>query len=318
MKIDRLLSIVMLLLERKKMSAPALAELFEVNLRTIYRDIDSINQAGIPIVTHRGANGGFSIMEQYKIEKKLFSVSDITALLMGLGSIHSTMSNEELLHTMAKIKGLIPPEQAKDIEAKSNQLLIDHTPWHSNVFTKSTVDRLQSAIRDHHRIQFSYMDRLGNQTQRIIEPYRMVLKNSQWYVQGVCMLRNEFRIFAIDNLSNLVVTEEIFDPQEIDFDTLDIYFCTHRKTITLILRVDDSLRNYMIGYCGENNVEPSKNGTFIAHYPFVEDDYMYRMLLGFGDKCECLEPKNVREELRKRIMSTFALYEKNLQSISEV
>lgn len=72
MKTDRLLSIVMLLLERRKISAPELAEMFEVKLRTIYRDIETINQAGIPIVTYRGANGGFGIMEQYKIDKKLF------------------------------------------------------------------------------------------------------------------------------------------------------------------------------------------------------------------------------------------------------
>lgn len=94
----------------------------------------------LSIVTYRGADGGFGIVEQYKIEKKLFSVTDISTLLMGLGSFHSTMSSEELLQTMAKIKGLIPPEQTKDIEAKSNLLLIDHTPWHSNIFTKSMVD----------------------------------------------------------------------------------------------------------------------------------------------------------------------------------
>ncbi len=163
------------------MSAPELAEMFEVKLRTIYRDIETINQAGIPIVTYRGSNGGFGIMEQYKIDKKLFTLSDITALLIGLGSIHSTMSSEELLNTMAKVKGMIPPEQIKDIELMSNQIVIDHTPWHGNEALKSHVDSIKTAITKNRFISFHYFDRLGNKSQRKIEPYRLVLKNSNWY-----------------------------------------------------------------------------------------------------------------------------------------
>jgi predicted DNA-binding transcriptional regulator YafY len=98
---------IMLLLEREKISATKLADMFEVTPRTIYRDIETISSAGIPIVTYPGVNGGISIMEEYKIEKKLFTLSDITVLLMGLGSIHSTMSSDEILNTMAKVKGIL-------------------------------------------------------------------------------------------------------------------------------------------------------------------------------------------------------------------
>ena len=310
MKIDRLLSIVMLLLERRKMSAPELAEMFEVKLRTIYRDIETINQAGIPIVAYRGSNGGFGITEQYKIDKKLFTLSDITVLLIGLGSIHSTMSSEELLNTMAKVKGLIPPEQIKDIELMSNQIVIDHTPWYGNEALKSHVDLIKTAITKNRFISFHYFDRMGNKSQRKIEPYRLVLKNSNCHVQGYCTVRNDFRIFSLSNISFLELLNEKFEPREIDFNLLDIYFRTERESITLKLLVDESLRDYMVGYCGEQNIIASENNKSVAYYPFIEDDYMYRTLLQFGDKCECLEPQNVRLEVIKRIKSLLNLYEK--------
>lgn len=310
LKIDRLLSIVMLLLERRKISAPELAEMFEVKVRTIYRDIEAINQAGIPIITYRGAKGGFGIMEQYKIDKKLFTINDITALLIGLGSIHSTMPSEELLNAMAKVKGLIPPEQIKGVELKSNQIVVDHTPWYGNDLIKSHVNLIKIAIDNNRFISFRYVDRLGNMSYRKIEPYRLVFKNSNWHIQGYCIMRNDFRIFSLANISSFEILDDTFVPREIDFEQLDIDFRTNRERITLKLLVDESLRDYMMSYCGEENVTASENNRFIAYYPFVEDDYMYRRLLQYGDKCECLEPENIRLEIIRRIKKSLSIYEK--------
>lgn len=111
MKIARLIFIIMILLQRKKISATQLAEMFEVSTRTIYRDIEAINLAGIPIITYPGANGGIGIMEQYKIDKKLFTISDIAALLMSLGSISRALTSDDMMSTLAKVKSLIPDEQ---------------------------------------------------------------------------------------------------------------------------------------------------------------------------------------------------------------
>lgn len=285
--------------------------MFEVKLRTIYRDIETINQAGIPIITYRGANGGFGIPEAYKIEKKLFTLSDITSLLIGLGSIHSTLSSEELLNTMAKVKGLIPAEQLKDIELKSNQMIIDNTPWLGNETLKSQVETIKAAISESRFIIFNYFDRLGNKTQRKIEPYRLALKNSCWYIQGYCTTRNDFRIFSLLNISSLELLNETFQPREIDFESLDIYFRTNRKSITVKLLVDESLRDYMAGYCGENNVTACENNKYIAYYPAVEDEYLYKTLLQYGNRCECLEPENVRQELTNRIKNMLGLYKKS-------
>lgn len=87
MKVDRLISIIMILLDKERIGAQELADMFEVSPRTIYRDIDAINMAGIPIRSTSGVGGGFEIMPQYKVDKKVFSTTDLSALLMGLSSI---------------------------------------------------------------------------------------------------------------------------------------------------------------------------------------------------------------------------------------
>ncbi|WP_026882014.1 helix-turn-helix transcriptional regulator [Clostridium akagii] len=310
MKIERLVSIIMILLQRKKIRAPELAKMFEVNLRTIYRDIETINQAGIPIITFRGPNGGIGIMEEYKIEKKLFTLSDITELLIGLKSIHSTMSSQELLNTIAKIKGLVSKDEIQQVEEKTNQIKFDHTPWFANERIKLSLEKIKTAINENKFISFKYFDRLGQKSKRKIESYRLVLKNSSWYIQGYCTMREDFRIFEVSNMSSLEVLEETFMTRDFDYDSQDIYFRTDRETITLKLLIHESLLDIMVEFCGKNNVTLYKDNKYIAYLPFVEDDYFYNMILRFGDKCECLEPEHVRIEIIRKIEKLLSIYKK--------
>ena len=115
MKIDRLISIIMVLLDKKRISAQSLADMFEVSLRTIYRDIDAIDLAGIPIRSVSGVGGGFEIMPKYKVDNKVFSTTDLSAILMGLSSLSGMIQTDELIHTLTKVKSFIPAEKAKDI-----------------------------------------------------------------------------------------------------------------------------------------------------------------------------------------------------------
>ncbi len=310
MKIDRLISIVMLLLERKQVSATKLAEMFEVTPRTIYRDVEAISLAGIPIVAQPGVHGGISIMEEYKIAKKLFTVSDITALLIGLGSIHSSLSGEEILHAMAKVKGLIPPEQVRNIELKSNQIAVDHTPWLGDKKLRVNLEEIKLALSEHHFILFQYSDQGGKKSQRKIEPYRLVLKYSNWYIQGYCTTREDFRTFRLSRISGLELLEETFEPREFDYGPLEVSNRTEKKKIPVKLLINEKLLDVLMEFCGEEAIEPVENHKYIVHFPFIEDDFSYSMLLRFGDQCECLEPEHVRQELISRIKSLLQVYEK--------
>ncbi|GFZ33050.1 transcriptional regulator [Clostridium zeae] len=310
MKIDRLISIIMLLLERKQISATKLAEMFEVTPRTIYRDVETISLSGIPIVAYPGVNGGISIMEEYKIEKKLFTISDITSLLIGLGSIHSTMTSEEVLNTMAKVKGMVPADHIKNIELKSKQITVDHTPWIGNRNLNINLEEIKIALSENKLISFKYYAQNGIKSQRKIEPYRLVLKNSSWYLQGYCTTRDDFRVFKLSRISSLELLEETFISREFNYKTLEVSTDIEKKKVPIKLLIDESLLDTMIEFCGMENIEPFGNNKFIASFPFIEDDFSYSMILRLGDKCECLEPENIRLEIIKRVENLLKVYKK--------
>jgi len=308
LKIDRLISIIMVLLERKKISAAKLAEMFDVTPRTIYRDIETINLAGIPIITYPGVNGGIGIMEEYKIDKKLFTTNDIATLLMGLGSISGAMTNKEIINTIAKIKGLISDEQVRDIELKSNQITIDLTPWIGNKNMQLNLEEIKKALNEKRLLSFEYSNNVGKKSERKVEPYRLVLKESKWYLQGYCDSRHDFRTFKLSRMSALGILEDTFISREFDAKSLGAWEYIEKNIITIKLLVHESLRERIVEHCGEVNIQSYEGNKLIVNFPFVEDESGYNLLLSFGDKCECLEPAYVREEIILKIKSLLKVY----------
>lgn len=308
MKIDRLISIIMMLLNSDKVSAAKLAEMFEVTPRTIYRDIETISCAGIPIVTYPGANGGIGIMPDYKVDKKFFTTSEISTLLMGLGSVSTTMSEKEVTGALEKVKGLLPKEQFKDIELQSNQISIDLTTWMGNRNFQSNLETIKRGLNENRLLSFDYYGVHGKKSSRQIEPYQLVLKERHWYLQGYCVLREDFRVFKLSRMSALELLETTFERRQFRAKSLDGKGWIDQRLITIKLLVHWSLRERMVELCGEENIEPHGENRFMVHFPFTEDERGYGILLGFGDKCECLEPEHIRKELILRIKKLAKVY----------
>ncbi|WP_321388211.1 YafY family protein [uncultured Enterococcus sp.] len=309
MRVDRLISIIMILLDKKRIGAKELADKFEVSLRTIYRDIESINMAGIPIRSTSGVGGGFEIMEQYKVDKKVFSTTELSSLLMGLSSLSSMTGGDELVHALAKVKSFIPEEQAKDIDLKANQLSIDLSPWLSNRNMQPYLDRIKTALQESKLLSFEYIDRYGNKTVRKAEPYQLVLKNSHWYWQGYCHERKDFRLFRLSRMSDLQIEEEVFTPREYLKPELDFTEQAAAMQKNIKLRIHHSVIDQVLEYCAYEDFLADGKEHFLVQLPFIENDYYYNILFSFGDKCECLEPVHVREEMRRRIRDIAAIYE---------
>lgn len=309
MKIDRLVSIILMLLEKKRISAQALAEIFEVSPRTIYRDMDAISRAGIPIRATSGAGGGFEIMPAYKIDKTVFSTADLSALLMGLSGISAVVRGDELANALAKVRRFIPAEQAKDIELKANQIHIDLRPWVGNSTVQPNLETIEAALQESKLLSFFYIDRFGNQTARTVEPYQLVSKSSHWYLQAYCRTRNDFRLFRLSRILNLQMEEEVFVPRAYQKPQLDIDDMVSAMQKTITLRIHYSIMDRVLDDCAYDRFSPDGDSHFIVRFPFIETDYYYDMLLRFGDKCECLAPPSVREKLRQKIQKLAALYE---------
>lgn len=309
MKIDRLVSIIMTLLDKKRIGAQELADMFEVSPRTIYRDIDAINMAGIPIRSTSGVGGGFEIMQEYKIDKNFFSVDDLSTLLMGLSGLSSVVRGDEVVHALAKVKSFIPAERAKEIELKVNQISIDLSRWTGNRNIQPYLEIIEAALQENRLLLFEYVAHHGDKSMRRVEPYQLVLKGSHWYLQGYCHVRNDFRLFRISRMSNLKMLDEAFTPREYQKPILDFSETLETIQIRIKIRIHRSIMDRVLDYCCYEDFLSDGDEHYIVDFPFIENDYYYDILLGFGNKCECLEPPHVRENMRCKIHDISVIYE---------
>ena len=158
-------------------------------------------------------------------------------------------------------------------------------------------------------LSFEYSDRHGNKTKRTAEPYQLVLKSSHWYFQGYCHKRNDFRLFRLSRISNLQLQEQTFTPRE--YQKPQLYFddILAKMQTKIKIRIHQSVIEKVLDYCNYENIAPDGNEHYIVDFPFIENDYYYNILLSFGNKCQCLEPLHIREEMKRRIQDMAALYE---------
>lgn len=309
MKIDRLVSIIMVLLDKERIGAQELAGMFEVSTRTIYRDIDTINLAGIPIRSTSGAGGGFEIMQKYKIDKNVFSTADLSAILMGLSSLSDMIRGDELINTLAKVRSFIPADKANDIELKTNQLCIDLSPWIGNRNIQTYLEIIKTALQDCRLVSFEYIAHHGEKTVRTVEPYQLVLKSGHWYFHGYCYIRDDFRLFRLSRISNLQMKEKNFIPRDYQKPLLDFEEILETMQTVIKLRIHKSIMDRVLDYCAYEHFSPDGSEYYIVNFPFIENEYYYDILLSFGDKCECLEPLYIRAEMKRRIHDVAAIYE---------
>lgn len=309
MKVDRLVSIILILLDKERISAQELSDMFEVSPRTIYRDIDAINMSGVPVRSTPGVGGGFEIMPNYKIDRKVFSTADLSSILMGLSNIPALIRGDELVNALAKVRSFIPADRAKDIELKANEICIDLSPWVGNKNMQPYIESIKAALQENKQLSFEYVAHHGIKTARTAEPYQLVLKGYHWYLYGYCHKRNDFRLFRLSRMSDLRMKEETFTPRDYPKPQLEFAEILETMQTKIKIRIHESVMDRVLEFCSNEHFAPDGKEHYIVTYPFIENDYYYDMLLGFGDKCECLEPLHVRAELKRRIRGIGALYE---------
>lgn len=313
MKMNRLISIIMMLLERKTISATELARTFEVSKRTIYRDIEIINEAGIPIITFPGINGGIGIMDEFKVDKRLFSESDLTSLLIGLSGVHSALDSEETKQAMSKLKALIPKEKQIKIDELTNRIAIDLSPWQKDILREEYLQIINSAIVERKILSFDYINVKGDDSFREVEPYRLLHKGNSWYLQGFCLLRQEMRTFRFSRIRKLITSEQAFTPRDVDFSTLNKEIDNDMPQVMVKIRFDDTLKGQILNYY--SNIEAQhENGKYIATIPILDGDIGIRFLLSLGESCECLEPQDVRDKLIQKAEAVLEVYKQNFKS----
>ena len=288
MKIDRLLGILTTLLQNARVTAPELAEKFEVSRRTIGRDIDALCQAGIPIVTHQGAGGGISIAEGFRLDKSVLTtdeLSDVIAALKGLGSVSEQSRVERTLDKLHAGGGAVV--------SMREPVVIDLASHYKLQLTEK-VGRIKRAVLEQRLIEFHYFYEKG-QSRRVMEPYFVIFQWTAWYVFGFCLLRQDWRMFKLTRLWDLTLREERYALREIPPEKRDFgaYFTDER---TLVALFDPSVKHQLIETYGLHCYTETDGGLRLE-IGFTNREYMISWLLGFGGKAKVLEPDDVADAI---------------------
>lgn len=289
MKIDRLIGIITLLLQHDKITAPELAERFEVSRRTINRDIEDICKAGIPLVTTQGYGGGISISDGYKIDKSYFTNDELQTVLSALKGIDSVARDSHSARLLEKFKAV---NNRVDID---DTVIIDLASHYKEPLTDK-IELIKTAIYSQYKISFNYHSERGDGL-RNIEPYKILFKWAAWYVFGYSTERNEYRLFKLNRLSDLKVTNEKFDKREVPSELLEFnnYF---NSTNYLLKAVFESSEKYrLIDEYGVGCYSESSDGRLYFERNFVSYKNMREWIFSFGDKVTVLAPEKLRDDI---------------------
>lgn len=299
MQIARLLETVYLLLEKRTMTAHALADYFEVSVRTIYRDIDVLSQAGIPIYTSKGKGGGISLMDHYVLNRSLLTKEEQEQILTSLSAMRH-MQEEQPSRILQKMTGIFQKEPLDWID-------VDFHDWTLQKQQKN-FDLIKHAIFEQTVISFTYMDIQGQHTQRKIEPMKLIFKGRAWYVWGYCLKRNAARFFRLTRIQELYVTKEHYTRRDI---VLKTDLSQNHRYIPVRLKVNKKSAFRILDELPYRNMQTTED-DIIVKADITDQSWMIDYLLSFGDQLEILEPISLREALKERITAIQKLYEKRI------
>lgn len=301
MKIDRLISIILTLLERESISASELAKNYEVSTRTIYRDIETIEKAGVPITTTMGKNGGISILKDYKLNKNYFSSNQINSLILAIDTLSPIIDKGKFSEIYAKLNSL----NKGPIEKGIIEIHLDN--WKNNNFEKKIYEEIKDALLEKRLISFDYFDKMGRKSSRSVEGVKLILKENIWYLYGYCRNRLNYRLFKLIRISNLKVLDEYYEKHDVEKFLLDGKGWVEERIVEIKIALHISLLDQILAYTSIENIE-ILDDRIIAKLPFTNDDYGYNLLLSFGKKCTVLEPDYIIRELKLRVEEILSKY----------
>lgn len=304
MRIDRLLGITTILLQRSRVTAPELAKRFEVSRRTIQRDIDAICRAGIPLITYQGGSGGISIAEGYKLDKNALSLEELQNIITGLKSVGSVTGGTRIERLISKLS------PGKDAVVSVRDSIVIDLASHYKASLSDKIEMIKTAISENRLISFDYYSEKGI-ARRTVEPCIITFKWSAWYVLGYCRDRNGFRLFKLNRLWNYELSGERYDPRQIPVDELnpDDYFTDENKLTVLF---DKSVEYRLAEEYGPASYERFEDGKLRLTVGFSNREYMKSWVLGFGDRAKVLEPPDFAEEIRATVKNMLCNYEHDI------
>lgn len=305
MKIDRLLGIVMVLLNRQIVSARALAEKFEVSLRTIGRDIEALNLAGIPVTSLQGVNGGYGIIDGYKIDKQIMNTEDYLFIITALKGLCTGYQSRGLEITLEKVMALLQKQEI------TSQIQLDFSVLREGTHTDAYLKTLEKAMREKRVIAFEYINAQNTKTLRRVEPLVVTYKWYAWYLLGFCKLKEDYRLFRLSRIRELQLTELAFSKKHEAAETLleRQFECDNRTYIDIKMVCQLNARIWIEEYFPKARIAVEPKGQLLIELRLPEDERGWLgILMSLGNQIKVLEPAGLQAklaQLAKEILETY-------------
>ncbi len=302
MQMNRLFEIVYILLNKKTTTAKELAERFEVSVRTIYRDIDILSSAGIPVYASQGKGGGISLLDDYVLNKSVLTEDEQNEILFALQSLTVTQS-PETDKVLSKLSSLFN-------KSKTNWIEVDLSPWGSDKNKTCEFTILKNAILSHQIIEFTYFNTSGEKSSRKVEPIKLIFKVHAWYLQGFCLAKNEYRTFKISRMSNIEITQEFFTDRMPEGLSVDENEQNSQKWIKVQVKIAPQGAYRVFDEFDENEITRNQDGSFTVATSLPENEWLFHYILSFGTDIEVLSPQNIREMIQSKLNEIIWKYKK--------
>lgn len=300
-KVERLISIIMILLKKEVVSTKEFSELFHVSKRTILRDMETLSLSNIPIYAVHGVNGGYGIMDEYKVDKRLLNSSDLENILTALGGLEQILLTEEVEQTIKKIEAMVSPLSLN----RSIQLAF--YDWEGRSEILETLKTCQESILKKRLVSFSYTDKDGAATNRMVEPYELHFSESSWYLKGYCLHRQGYRTFKLSRIDHITVDEREFHPRD------DWAGQTHQanylpQLVTVKAWISASIKDQFIERYGRKSIEDHGSGLLLATVYVPQNPIGFQFLASFGTHLKVVEPKSYVEDFRNYLYQMMENY----------
>lgn len=293
MQMNRLFEIVYLLLERQTMTAAELAQRFEVSTRTIYRDIDTLSGAGIPVYASKGKGGGIGLLPDFVLNKSLLSEEEQKEILFGLQSLEATNALQTS-RILSKLSTLFRKEEVQWID-------VDFSGWYSGEAERCKFGQLKTAILEQRVVKFVYFSSYGQRTERQAEPMKLQFKNRSWYLQCYCLQSRELRIFKISRIEDLEVTGTFYQRRDIEVAPLHVAMPDDRFAyVDLELLFPPHMAFRIFDEFERTRIRKREDGHYLVTVTYPEDGWVYGYLLSFGEDVTVVSPPHIREILRDK------------------
>lgn len=302
MQIDRLVQMVFLLLSHENITAKQLAEELHVSTRTIYRDINTLSIAGIPITSQKGYGGGLSLLQGFSLDKSYFTQAEQSNIIQALRILKSS-NYPDADKALNKVAGLFSHN------LQSEWLEIDFSYWGSPEKERYHITALERAVINKYVITFTYFNSELTVTNQIVEPLKLVFKSHAWYLVAYSKHKNDIRTYKMSRIRDLQITNELFD-RELPEDFSITPACKEECDIPMfILHFSEKIAYKVYDEFQEQYIKRLEDGTLEVTFRYQLSDWTFLYLLSFGEYVEIIEPVEARRILKEKAQKIFSMYE---------